>query len=145
MPNFAAVLKDEIVRLARKELKKELEGLRKASSSYRSEIAALKRRILALEKRVSRPIGRTTTRVAPDQNADETSPLRFSAKGLVNMRKKLGLSAAGLGMLLGVSAQTIYHWEAGKTRPRPQQVAAIAALRKMGKRQVAAHLAELAG
>jgi hypothetical protein len=38
MPNFATQLKQEIARLARKELRKELERLKKASTQYRSEM-----------------------------------------------------------------------------------------------------------
>jgi DNA-binding transcriptional regulator YiaG len=41
-----------------------------------------------------------------------------------------------MGTLVGVSAQTIYNWEAGKSRPRQQQLAALAAVRGMGKRQI---------
>jgi len=58
--------------------------------------------------------------------------------------QKLGLPAADMGALLGVSAQTIYNWEAGKSKPRAQQLAAIATLRGMGKRQAKAQLAALA-
>jgi DNA-binding XRE family transcriptional regulator len=50
-----------------------------------------------------------------------------------------------MGALLGVSAQTIYNWEAEKTRPRQEQLVAFAALRGMGKRQVTAKLQELEG
>jgi len=49
-----------------------------------------------------------------------------------------------MGTLLGVSAQSIYLWEAGKTKPRQSQLEAIAALRKMGKREAKAQLANLA-
>jgi DNA-binding transcriptional regulator YiaG len=44
--------------------------------------------------------------------------------------------------MLGVSAQSVYHWETGKNKPRTSQLAAIAAVRKMGKRDVAEKLAE---
>jgi len=47
-----------------------------------------------------------------------------------------------MGTLLGVSAQSIYHWETGKTKPRQSQLAAIAAVRKMGKREAMAQLAK---
>ncbi len=56
-------------------------------------------------------------------------------------RKKLGISAADMGKLIGVSGQSVYHWETGKTKPRASQLAAISAIRKMGKRAVAAKLA----
>ena len=67
--------------------------------------------------------------------------LRFSAKGLISQRKRLGLSAAECGLLVGASAQSIYNWEVGKVRPRAKHLAAIASLRSLGKREVAARLA----
>ena len=145
MPNFASAMKDEVVRLARKELRSETEGLKKASSQYRSDIAALKRRVEALEKQVSRFEKKSKRSQNPLEVEAGTTPVRFSAKGLGSQRQRLGLSAAEMGLLLDVSAQTIYNWEAGKSRPRQQQLAAIAALRGLGKRQVKVRLAELAG
>jgi len=58
-------------------------------------------------------------------------------------RTRLGLSAPEMGALVGVSAQTIYNWEAGKSRPRAEQLAIIAAVRKMGKRKVKARLDQM--
>jgi len=58
------------------------------------------------------------------------------------MRSRLDLSAADFGRLLNVGAQTIYNWETEKTKPRPAQLPAIAALRKIGKREARARLAE---
>ena len=147
MPNIATVLKEEIARVARKENRGETQKLKKASAQYRSDIAALKRRIQALEQQVKR-LGKSTGRkaAAAHQEDDEgQSSLRFSAKGLAAQRRRLGLSAAAVATLLGVSGQSVYKWEDGKTRPRASQIAAIATLRKMSKRQAAARLEELAG
>ena len=58
-------------------------------------------------------------------------------------RKRLGLSAANFGLLVGATGQSVYAWEAGKAKPRAQNLAAIAALRGVGKREVAKKLAEL--
>ena len=44
MPNIASVLKTEIARVARKEVRSEIGSLKKATATYRTEIAALKRR-----------------------------------------------------------------------------------------------------
>jgi DNA-binding transcriptional regulator YiaG len=144
MPNIASVLKEEIVRLARREVRNETEGLKKASAQYRSDIAGLKRRVASLEKQASRLEKKAGKESAA--KADETAGrIRFSAKGLATKRQRLGLSAGELGALLGVSAQTVYNWEAGKSKPRAQQLPAIATLRSMGKRQAKAQLAALAG
>lgn len=69
------------------------------------------------------------------------APLRFVDKGLASRRQRLGLSAAELGRMFGVSGQTVYLWESGRARPRPGHMPAIAALRSLGRRQAAAVLA----
>jgi len=143
LPNIASVLKEEIARIARKEQRSETQRLKKASAQYRSEIAALKRRAAALEQLLSRLHKRVVTETASPAVADPSGRVRFSAKGLCAQRRRLGLSASDLGTLLGVSAQSIYNWEAGSTRPREPQVRAIAALRGLGKRAVRARLEEL--
>lgn len=145
MPNIASVLKDEILRLARKEVRSELERLKKTSGQYRSDIAALKRQVATLEKQVAR-VGKTgQKKAAIPTEGEETTRFRFSAKRFAAQRQKLGLSAGDMGTLLGVSGQTVYHWESGKTRPRQGQLAAIAALRRMGKREIQAQLSVSAG
>ncbi|MDO8278934.1 MAG: helix-turn-helix transcriptional regulator [Burkholderiaceae bacterium] len=145
MPNIASVLKDEIARVARKEMRAETQRLKKASAQYRSTIATLKRRLAALEKQVAR-LGKTGRRAAVAAPAESDAiRVRFSAKGLIALRRRLGLSAPQAATLLGVSAQSIYKWEDGKNRPRASQLPAIASLRSMGKKQAAARLSAIAG
>jgi DNA-binding transcriptional regulator YiaG len=145
MPNIASVLKEEIVRLARKEMRAELESLKKASAHYRSDIAGLKKRVTTLEKQLAHAEKKASGKASASPAVEGATRTRFSAKGLATQRQKLGLAAADMGALLGVSAQTIYNWESGKSKPRAQQLAAIATLRGMGKRQAKAQLAALAG
>lgn len=145
MPNIASVLKEEILRLARKEVRSETESLKKASAHYRSEIAALKRRITSLESQLGRLSKKATKEVAEEGRSTGASGTRFSAKGFASRRQRLGLSAAEMGALLGVSAQTVYNWESGKTRPRPQQLEAWITIRTMGKRRIKAQLGTVAG
>ena len=140
MPNVASVLKEEIARVARKEVRSETETLKKTSVQSRSEIAALKRRIVTLEKLVA-SLGKT--KPSSPKIPEQLSPMRYSAKALSAQRWRLGLSGPEMALLLGVSPQTIYNWEAEKSRPRQQQIATIAAVRGMGKRDATARLAEL--
>jgi DNA-binding XRE family transcriptional regulator len=149
MPNFAQLLKNEIARVARKENRAELAALKKATHAYRSEIAALKRRTQALEQQVRRlgkggPGRPAAAGSAEPEEASGRAP-RFSPKSLASQRRRLGLSAADCGLLVGASGQSVYLWESGKARPRARLMHAIAALRTMGKKQVAARLAELRG
>jgi len=142
MPNLASILKSEIARVARKEIRSETLQLKKAVSAYRSQIAALKRRTQSLEQML-RNLDRRGAKAAPAAASDEgVSPsFRFSAKGLASHRKRLGLSAHDCGILLGASGQSVYKWEDGKARPRAKHLPAIAALRTIGKKDVARILA----
>jgi DNA-binding transcriptional regulator YiaG len=81
------------------------------------------------------------TKAVETKEEESGAGLRFRATGFAALRKKLGISAAEMGELLGVSAQSVYHWETGKTKPRTSQLATTAAVRKMGKRAVAQRLA----
>ena len=143
--NIASALKSEIARVARKEMKGEGQALKKSSAQYRRDIVALKRRVTDLERMVNRLAKGATRARAEPQEGDGKTKLRFRSGGFATLRKKLGLSAAEMGLLLGVSGQSVYKWEQGKAQPRASQLPAIAAARKMGKKGAAAKLAELSG
>jgi len=136
MPNFAVALKEEIQRLARKEVKAQTGSTQKAVANYRREIAALKRQLKGAEKKIRFLETQEGRRVAdPAAEVDETDALRFSARSVKSQRQRLGLSAKDYGRLIGVSGLTVYNWEHGKSRPRRAQLAALAAVRGIGKRE----------
>ncbi len=143
MANLTQVLKSEIARLARKEVKQEMASVRKAATQHRRDIAELKRQIKDLQKRISKiksQQGKPSKSVQVE--TEEGERFRFSAKGLRSHREKLGISAADYATLVGVSAQTIYLWEREKTRPRRSQMPAVAAVRKLGVREAQRRLEE---
>ena len=138
MPNIATVLKSEISRISRKEIRLQTDALLKAARSHRSDIGLLKRRVRELETLVRRLVKEPQRRaLAVEQDA---SGLRFSAKGLLSNRKRLGLSADDFGKLVGASGNTIYNWENGATQPRVSFHSAIAGLRQLGKREALVRL-----
>ena len=136
MSNIASVLKEEISRIARKEIRRETSALKKSSSTYRSEIASLKRRIQEIERHLRKAIRAGERAVPAAANEDSVaSGTRFSPKSMAAQRRRLGLSAAECGLLIGASGQSIYNWEEGKARPRATHLPAIFALRNLGRRQ----------
>lgn len=142
MPDLSQVLKAEIQRLARKELKQQLDPLRQQVAQQRKEIAALKKAVQAAIRR--RP--ETTPRKAKPESASDDvqdTRLRFTAKGFKGNRDRLGLTAEQMGLLIGVTNATVYNWEQGKTAPRRNQLPAIASLRGMGKREARRQLEAL--
>lgn len=139
MTNIATLLKSEIARVARKEVRAEIQQIKKLGAQYRSHIATLRRHIKALERQVAF-LRKGGSRSGARADAEPEVRLRFSATRLATQRKRLGLSAAQFGKLVGVSAQSVYKWEEGKARPRAKQLQAIAATRKLGKREAAQQL-----
>src|SRR4051794_22351513 len=133
MSNIASVLKEEISRVARKEIRRETASLKKSATTYRSEIAALKRRVQELERQLRRASGGGQPAAPAAANEDSVAPgTRFSAKSMASQRRRLGLSAAECGLLIGAVGLQL---EEGKARPRAQHLPAIIALRKLGRRQ----------
>ena len=115
------------------------------SAQYRRDIAALKRRVSDLQRKVT-PLEKQVRKDVPAQAAGvDTERVRFTARGLRSQRQRLGLSAANYGKLIGVTGQTMYSWEQETPRPRKQQVARIASLRHLGKREALARLEQLKG
>jgi DNA-binding transcriptional regulator YiaG len=136
LTNIATVLKEEITRLSRRELRVETDGLKKSAGQYRSDIAALKKRVHVLEQQL-KAITKFLSKTAPAVSV-EVKRSRYSPRNLAAQRQRLDLSAADAGVLINVSAQTVYNWESGKTRPSPEQIAAISAMRRLGKRDARA-------
>ncbi len=135
MSKLASALKDEILRLARKEIKGQIGSTKQASSQHRRDIAQLKRQVHALSKQVAYLERQERKRAAKPVAETTAKGRRFSPNGLKTHRSKVDLSAADYAELVGVSAQTIYNWETGKSKPRPQQLAALVAVRGMGKHE----------
>jgi DNA-binding transcriptional regulator YiaG len=145
MPNIVAVFKDEIRRIARKEIKAAFGKTQQSAAVCRKEILQLKRRIddqakliALLKKQIQNGQDR------PPTEEDPLDSVRFSSRSVRAQRKRLNLSAADYGKLVGVSALTIYHWESGKSRPRKAQFAALTAVRGIGKREALKRIESLA-
>ena len=144
MPNIAAVLKDEIRRLARKEVKAYTSTTKQAVAQYRKDIARLKRLIQEQQKKIACFASKSQNRHdQPQADDDPLAGARYSARSVRAQRNRLGLSAEDYGKLVGVSGLTIYNWEHGKSRPRKAQLAALIAVRGIGKREALKRLEAL--
>ena len=145
MTTLAIALKDEIRRLARKEIKAQTGHTARMVAQYRREIARLKRQQREHEKKIAFLEGQTRkTLHSPAAAAELNGRVRFSARSVKAQRQRTGLSAADYAKLVGVSPLTIYNWEHRKSRPRKEQFAALVALRGLGKREAQAKLGLLA-
>jgi DNA-binding XRE family transcriptional regulator len=152
MTSFADSLKKEIARVARKELRDEIGALRKVTLQLRSDIAALKKQLKALQTQINQ-LGRTraqSARSAPPAasaagaGAPRGKPGRkvvFTAERLKTQRARLGLTQEQMAKLLGVSSLSIWKWESGGAAPRASRVPRILQLLALGKREAMALVA----
>ncbi len=145
MSNLAAVLKDEIRRLARKEARVQVSVLRSASTQYRRAIAALRRANKELMGKFARLDAVLTKRATAVPAVEDAYTVRFAPAWVRGHRSNIGLSQEAYGRLVGVSSMTIYNWEKGLSRPRGKQLAAWGAVKKIGTREAAQRLDALKG
>jgi DNA-binding transcriptional regulator YiaG len=147
MPNIATVLKDEIRRLAKREIKVNTSSIKGAAVQFRRDIAKLKRLVQGQQKDIGFLKAQEHKRLSQPETKeeDELEGVRHSARSVRAQRKRLRLSAADFGKVVGVSGLTVYTWEHGKGRPRKERLATLVAVREMGRREALAKLEAMKG
>ncbi|OHB77936.1 MAG: hypothetical protein A2W31_16450 [Planctomycetes bacterium RBG_16_64_10] len=141
MANLAVTLKEEIQRLAKKEIKAQTGSTKQAVAQYRREIAQLKRQTREQERKIAFLEAQERKRLSqPRSEQESVEGIRFSARSVRAQRERIGFSAKDYARLVGVSPLTIYNWEQGKSRPQKAQLTALVAIRGIGKREALAKL-----
>ena len=145
MANLAVALREEIRRLARKEVRSQMGVTKRSVMQHRGDIAELKRQIQDQGRKIAFLESQEKGRLGTATPENQSKGIRFSPKWLKAHRSRLGLSAADYGKLIGVSSLTIYNWEQGKAQPRAGKLAALASVRTLGKREIGKRLEVLGG
>ena len=146
MPDIAKVLKDEIKRLARKEVNAVTVDLRKATVAQKRMVAGLKRRLAQLERQAKQLAAQMAKRRSEEPVAPETAPkARISSRTIRFLRTKMRLSQAEFAKLVGVTTFAVYQWEhkTGRLRLRERTRTAVIAVRGFGAREAKNRLAEM--
>lgn len=137
MGKIEEVVRSEITRLARKELRATVEPLAKEVRDLRRTVAVLTRTVEALERTAAedeqRRLAEQAELTAPEE---EVQKARFSPRLIKKLRSRLGLTQEQLAKVLGVSLSAVTFWELGRARPSAKNQEAIVALRKLGRRDV---------
>lgn len=140
MSNILKELKAEISRLARKEIKGELAQVKKINASQRGLIAELRRQVNAMQKDLNglkKSVPSPHTAILSKK--EPQGRFWISGKGVKTLRKRLGITQAQMGRLVGVSNQSVVNWEKkkGKINLRKTTAARLQGVKRMGKRDVA--------
>lgn len=137
MGKIESAFRAEVARLARKEIRSLCGPMTHDVRRLRRTVARLGRTVASMERIAKRWADEMQARKAdlkvPEQ---EVESARLSPGLIRKLRKRLGLSQAQLGTLVGVSTLSVGLWENGKTSPRGANRTALVALRKLGKRDV---------
>ena len=149
MPNFALLLKEEIRRLARKEIKSSTDPLKKEIVRLRKTVRELRERIQSAERSGSGAPRRKQAVASDTSESDKrwVRKSRMTAQTIRELRERLRLSQAGLAKLLGVSMLAVYQWEhsEGTLNLRSKRREALLSVRGMGLREAQRKLEEISG
>ena len=137
MPNLGVVLKEEIQRLARKEVRAAVTPLKKRVIELSRTNADLKRKVPQLEKTVARLNEEAKARQlqAVQKGGKAAAGTRVGPRSIAAQRKRLKLTREQFGQIAGVSSNTVYLWETGQVDPKEESRARIVRLRGLGARE----------
>jgi len=148
MSNVVKILKAEIARISKREAKSATQVIGKSNTWLRKTVADLKKRVLSLEKenkRLTAAMKKYQMAQPEKVGQEEGEKARFTSKGIHSLRKKLRLSQADFGKLLGTTPHSVYLWERriGALNLRDKTKAAILSVKGLGVREAKEKLEEL--
>ena len=142
MSDIRKVMNEEIRRLAKKEIKIALAPILATNSALKKRVAEQEKRIRQLEARTVQAAAQAPS-AAPGKAEDaKEKQIRLTPARIRKIRTKLAISQAQFAKILGVNTQSVNFWENGKTTPRALLKKTMAAIRDMGKREIAKLFAE---
>ncbi|MGO1069686.1 helix-turn-helix domain-containing protein [Lysobacter sp. CA199] len=141
MANTAALTKEQIARISRKESRKIIEPMKAQLVLLRKTVATLKNERAQFRREVA-TVSKGTVRSATPQLRSEvdvaeagttTRRYRFTAASFRKLRERLELTRPEMATLLGSSKQAVYMWETEGSQPREVFVAKIAIVKGLTK------------
>jgi len=146
MANIAKMLKDEIARISRKEIKNAVGGLGKTQANLKKILADLKKRVASLESENRRLTKEASKQKAPpvEKLPEQQEKTRFTSKGIHSLRSRLHLTQAEFAKLVGVTTHAVYLWEnkEGPLKLRDKTKTALLSIKGLGAREAKEKLGE---
>jgi DNA-binding transcriptional regulator YiaG len=137
MGKIEGIIKSEIMRLAKREIRKiavplgrDVRFMKSAVSQLRKTVLTLQRITAGQQKELEK--GKKPLEAAPE----EVKASRFSPRLIRSLRGHLGITQKELAILTDVTIGAIHQWESGRFKPSMKKKAVMVALRKLGRREV---------
>jgi len=131
------VIKSEILRLAKREVRAAFRPLRSEFRLMRFKLSKLSKNFVVLD-RMAREWSRQdeSKKLKLDASLEEAKASRFTPERIRGLRQKLGITQKELAALAGVTMGAVALWEKGKFAPTLNKKAVLVAIRKLRKRDV---------
>ena len=142
MPNIAKVLKDEIKRLARREINITITPLKVSNAALKKLVHEHKQQIVALKKenkRLAMLLGKIPGPVHDSAPKLKDDGFTITGRQVRSLRSRLGISQAQLAKLIGVCDNIVSIWEnkPGRLQLRKPGIRkALSDLKGMKRREV---------
>ena len=142
MAKLESIIKSEITRLAKHEVRTVFLPLRREVWGLKLKLSNLIKSFTVLDRFAKEISKAKSTEPKLEASPEEVKASRLTPERIAGLRKKLGISQRELGLLVGATTGAVLSWEKGKFKPRGDKKAALVALRKVRKRDVRKMLAE---
>ena len=139
MGKMESALREEISRLAKREIRTALKPLQKQIKDLRDQVRIAKK--AAAEGKPAAELKPAKLELPSQEEADAA---RIGARWIKALRKRNKLSQGQLADLVGVSLSAVGSWEYGRAKPQGENRARLVALRAMSKPDVQSLLGEAA-
>jgi DNA-binding transcriptional regulator YiaG len=150
MSNVEKILKTEIARISRKEIKAAIGEIGKSQAGLRKTVVDLKKRVASLEKENKRLVAGARKQDAfyvekPSEASEKAA--RLTSKGVRSLRNRLGLTQAEFAKLAGTSTHSVYLWEKkeGPLKLRDKTREALLSIRELGAKEAKTRIDEVEG
>ena len=137
MGKIGSIIKSEIIRLAKGELRKVSIPLGRDVRLLKNTVSQLRKSVLSLERFAAHQQRELSKReIRLEAPPEEIKKSRFSPRLLQSLRKRLGITQKELAILAGVTVGAAHQWETGKFRPKDNKMGVLVALRKLNRHEV---------
>ena len=137
MGKVEGIIKSEIVRLARREVRKISVPLSRDVRSLKSVVSQLRKTVSSFERIAARQENEMAKGKMPlEVTPEEMKIARFSPRLIRSLRRRLSITQKQLAVLAGVTVGAVHQWESGKFRPKDDKKRLFIGLRKLRRRDV---------
>ncbi|MGB7576207.1 MAG: hypothetical protein WBN53_20375 [Thermodesulfobacteriota bacterium] len=137
MGKLEGTIKSEIVRVAKREMRKTSVPLGRDVRLLKSTVSQLRKTVLALERLAAQQQKELKKRKMPlEATPEEVKKSRFSPTLIRSLRRHLRITQKELAILTGVTVGAAHQWEIGKFKPKDEKKSVMVGLRKLGRRDV---------